>query len=159
MKEIRIRPMEERDIPRLAELERASFSDPWSEESFREEEKAPFSLTLVAEKDEYPLGYLNAHLVAGSGHINTFCVDPEYRQSGIGSALLEELFRTAREKNVISITLEVREGNLPAIALYQKYGFETAGLRKRFYREPEEDALLMRKEMRKDEDPGDRNIL
>ena len=143
---VTVRAMVAEDVPELAALERENFSDPWSEASFEAELKNPHGITLVAEADMETAGYLNAFLVGGNLHINTFCVAVEQRGKGIASALMEQLLEIAVSSGAEDATLEVREGNTPAQALYRKYGFIPVGVRKRFYREPEEDAVLMKKE-------------
>ena len=141
-----IRAMRAEDIPLLAAVERDNFSDPWSEASFEAELKNPYGITLVAETVTGISGYLNAFLVGENLHINTFCVVLAHRGNGIASALMERLLEKAVSEGAEDATLEVREGNIPAQALYRKYGFIPVGVRKRFYRKPEEDAVLMRKE-------------
>ncbi len=146
MCEIVIREMRAEDIPILAAIERDNFSDPWSEASFEAELKNPYGITLVAETMTGVSGYLNAFLVGGNLHINTFCVVSAQRRKGVASALMERLLEKAVSEGVEDATLEVREENVSAQALYRKFGFVPVGIRKRFYREPEEDAVLMKKE-------------
>lgn len=143
---VTVRPMKAEDVPVLAVLERENFSDPWSEASFEAELANPHGITLTAETAAGIAGYLNAFLVGGNLHINTFCVDEGQRGKGIASMLMERLLEKAVSEGAEDATLEVREGNAPALALYRKYGFVPVGVRKRFYREPEENAVLMKKE-------------
>lgn len=142
-----VRPMAAKDIPALALLEQAVFSDPWGTAAFEAELANPGGITLVAEKDSAVLGYLNAHHATGNVHINTFNVHPDMRRKGTGTALLRELVRRAQRLSAEEITLEVRAGNRPAVALYEAFGFVSVGVRKNFYREPVEDAKILKKEL------------
>lgn len=142
-----IRRMEPDDIPVLAALERTSFSDPWSENAFRAEWDNPHGITLVAEQDGMIVGYLNAHHLFENVHINTFLVYSMCRRQGTGGRLLQTLLELAQNAGALELTLEVRQGNGAAIGLYRKHGFAPVGCRKRFYREPEEDAVLMKREL------------
>ncbi|MGI5896702.1 MAG: ribosomal protein S18-alanine N-acetyltransferase [Oscillospiraceae bacterium] len=141
-----IRPMQRADIPALVSLEQGAFSDPWSAEAFAEELDNPHGITLVAEQNGVA-GYLNAHHVLENVHINTFCVAPQRRRQGTGFALLQWLTGYAEGVGALEITLEVRRGNEAAVSLYRKCGFAQVGLRKRFYRDPVEDALILKKEL------------
>ena len=141
-----IRPMQPEDIPVLVSLEQSAFSDPWSEKAFPEELHNPYGIALVAEQDGVA-GYLKAHHVLENVHINTFCVAPQRRRQGIGLALLQWLIGYAEGMGALEITLEVRRGNEVAVSLYRKCGFAQVGLRKHFYRNPVEDALILKKEL------------
>ncbi|MCR5011915.1 MAG: ribosomal protein S18-alanine N-acetyltransferase [Lachnospiraceae bacterium] len=142
--ETEIRPMSENDLEASAELEAMCFSTPWSLQAFKDSlDKPDIYLFRVA--------YLGDELVAQAGLIMSFdeadvvnvAVKPEYRKRGIASGLLNELMRAGSERGVKDYTLEVRAGNHGAIALYENLGFKTEGIRKDFYREPVEDALIM----------------
>lgn len=147
---ITVRELRREDCKTLAALEAQTFSDPWSEQAFAEELDCGYSITLVAVRGEPVEGYLNAHHVFENVHINTFCVRPESRRTGVGRLLLQELVRRAKQLGGEEITLEVRTGNRAACALYASFGFRPVGVRKRFYHNPEEDALIMKKELEKD---------
>ena len=142
-----IRPMAEGDIPQVCALERNTFSEPWSENAFAEELGNPFGVTLAAEEGGRVIGYLNAHVVFESAHLNNLCVAPGARRKGVAFLLLETLCRLAGGRGAQSLTLEVRQSNAPACALYRKLGFEPVGVRRRFYTAPVEDAVLMKKEL------------
>lgn len=122
-------------------IEKACFSTPWSRESISESLANPASKFYIAQLDGEAAGYLGLQIFSGEGYITNVAVLPEYRRRGIAKALLERAFENETE----FITLEVRESNFPAIALYEKLGFERVGLRPKFYREPEENAVLMTK--------------
>lgn len=147
---ITLRELCREDCKTLAALEAQTFSDPWSEQAFEEELGCEYSITLVAVRGERVEGYLNAHHVLENVHINTFCVRPESRRTGVGRLLLQELVCRAEQLGGEEITLEVRAGNRAACGFYTSSGFRTVGVRKRFYRMPEEDALIMKKELEKD---------
>ena len=139
-------PMNAGLIPGIAELERKCFSRPWSEDALRgelENENAHF----VAAVDETGrvIGYAGLQCILDEGYIDNVAVDPDFRRQGVAGALLEEFLRLGGEQ-LAFLTLEVRSSNAPAIALYQKYGFVQAGLRRNYYDAPREDALIMTKE-------------
>ena len=142
---IRITEMEERHLDALAEVERACFAHPWSREGLAAELSSPTALFLTAEEEETGAvaGYVGSHLVCGECYIDNVAVLPEQRRRGTASALLEELIRRVKAQGGVFLTLEVREGNAPALALYRKLGFVPAGRRKDFYTGPREDALLL----------------
>lgn len=128
---------------RLAELEKLCFSEPWSEKALLEEIKNPAAYFVTAVEGESILGYGGMHTVLGENYIDNIAVFPEYRGQGVGRAVTQALLQRAREAEGVFITLEVRASNASAIGLYTVLGFEKAGVRKRFYTEPEEDALIM----------------
>lgn len=136
-------PMTAAHTVRLAELERLCFSEPWSEKALAEEIGNPAAYFVTAVEDGEILGYGGMHTVLGESYIDNIAVFPEYRGQGAGRAVTQALTKKAREANGVFITLEVRASNTPAITLYTTLGFEKAGVRKRFYTEPEEDALIM----------------
>lgn len=142
---IRITEMEERHLDALAEVERACFAHPWSREGLAAELSSPTALFLTAEEEETGAvaGYVGSHLVCGECYIDNVAVLPGQRRRGTASALLEELIRRVKAQGGVFLTLEVRESNAPALALYGKLGFAPAGRRKDFYTGPREDALLL----------------
>lgn len=141
--EINIRYMTISDIPAVSEIEKRSFSLPWSEKSFEESIGLSHAIFLVAEKKQQILGYCGMYQVFDEGDITNIAVLPEYRGMGIAGRLLETLFGYSVEKGIADITLEVRESNESAIHLYEKYGFERVGIRKNFYEKPVEHAVIM----------------
>lgn len=140
---MQIVPISESDAKELAELDRQCFSVPWSEKSFADESKNNIAVYFVAKIDGKIAGYAGFWHVADEGDITNIAVLPEYRRQGIASKLLEQLVLEAKERKLELLTLEVRESNASAIALYERFGFEKIGQRKRFYTNPEEDALIM----------------
>ena len=126
----------------LAELEKLCFSEPWSEKSLTEEIDNPAACFLVAMQQDEVLGYGGMHTVLGESYVDNIAVFPEFRGHGVGRTLMAALIEKARENGGVFITLEVRTSNLPAIAMYRSLGFTEAGVRRNFYTEPREDALI-----------------
>jgi len=127
----------------IAMLERACFSDPWSEDAIRDSVTNPLYTFLVARESGRTVGYVGAYTVVGEMQITNVAVSPEARRQGVGNRLIGELVRQASEQQARLITLEVRASNRPAIALYEKHGFTEVGVRRGFYSHPTEDGILM----------------
>jgi tRNA threonylcarbamoyl adenosine modification protein YeaZ/ribosomal-protein-alanine acetyltransferase len=138
-----IRPMTDADIATVAAIERRVFSDPWSPEFFRSELGLQSVYARVAELEGRIAGYLVAWLGEAEGHLGNLAVIPEARRGGIARALLEDLLARAGPPGARRIALEVRVSNFAAQALYRAYGFRLAGLRRGYYRDTNEDALVM----------------
>lgn len=144
-----IRPMRLDDLARVVEIDRLSFSLPWSENAFRYELlENPSSLSLVAELEQEGqspsvVGCGVAWLIMDEAHIATIAVHPAHRQRGIGKRLLAEMLKAVIERGARLATLEVREGNLAARRLYRRFGFENVGRRPRYYKDNQEDAIIM----------------
>lgn len=141
--DITVRGAEFSDIPYIAELERECFSAPWSENAIWETMAGETSVFLVAECSGEICGYVGSYHAAGEGYITNVAVSGKMRRRGVGRALICALKEKAREMAFSFLTLEVRVGNLPAIALYESLGFENLGRRPRFYSNPTEDAYIM----------------
>ena len=127
-------------------IERRAFGDPWSEASFRESLAAAWSFGLVAEGDEI-VGYLIAREAAGTGEILNLAVDPPYRRGGVARALLDAGLAVLRQRAVEEVFLEVRISNEAAQALYRGAEFRAVGRRRNYYRNPVEDALVLRRQL------------
>ena len=138
-----IRDLATTDVPSVAQMERDIFSDPWPESFFLGELRQPLVYARVAERDGAVAGYLVAWLGAGSGHLGNLAVAAGERRRGVARALLVDLLNAAREKGIEAIALEVRVSNFPAQALYRAWGFRVVGLRRGYYRDTGEDALVM----------------
>ena len=132
------------DLPALGRLERACFSDPWSEASLREAMTAPGALSLAAERAGHTAGYLIARVIAGVAEILTIGVDPGHRRHGVGNCLLEHTLALLRSEGAHEVWLEVRESNHAAQAMYRGLGFRPGGMRRAYYRRPTEDALVLK---------------
>ena len=143
---ISIKRMEEGHVGQIAALETICFSQPWSEKSIASELTNKLSLWLVAVDGDTVAGYIGSQTVLGWADMMNLCVAPDYRRQGIGEKLTAELERQLKENDVTCLTLEVRASNDPAKALYEKLGFIQVGLRKNYYRNPKEDACILRKE-------------
>ena len=139
-----ISPMCQEDIPSLARLEEECFSEPWSEQSLAVELDNDTAHFFVAKSsDGTVVGYAGMHDVFGEGYIANIAVSAPWRGRGVGRLLVGSLVGYAQEKKFDFLTLEVRASNEAAISLYRTEGFELVGKRKDFYRNPQEDALLM----------------
>ena len=138
-----IEPMQEKHIREIAELERVSFSVPWSEDGLRSELTNETAHFLVASAENKVLGYIGVHEICGEAYITNVAVFPEYRRLGIGETLIDAATHGAKQRNCDFISLEVRISNVPAIELYKKEGYNIVGQRKNFYSNPTEDAYIM----------------
>ena len=136
-----VRKMRARDLDRICEMERMLFASPWSRESFTAELERKGGLSVVAEEDGTVFGYAVGWSVADELHIANLAVHPDRRRRGMGRRLLSALLKGF--EGIAWAGLEVRRSNAPAIALYQSMGFRKTGLRKNYYVEEKEDAVLM----------------
>jgi len=137
------------DIPAISEIERATFSDPWSARSFRDALEHPAVYFGCARSDDgNVLGYVVAWFVADEGEIANLAVAPEGWGGGIGRALLDAALTEAERRRIEAVYLEVRDSNERARRLYQSRGFEEVGRRKGYYRRPVEDAIVLRRTLK-----------
>ena len=143
---ISIVKMESSHVAQIAELEKLCFSEPWSENSIATELTNPLSAWLVAMDGQTLAGYVGSQSVMGESDMMNIAVSPQYRRQGVAQALVEALVAHLKERENISLTLEVRVSNAPAIALYEKLGFVQVGRRPNYYRSPKEDALILKKQ-------------
>lgn len=151
--DITIAEMNLSHLNRVLEIERQSFSDPWSRRSFyREIKENRYALYLSAIYQKNVIGYIGGWIISDELHITNLAIDNNYRHRGIGQHLIEELLKCSLKRGVKRATLEVRVSNLPAIKLYEKKGFSAAGYRPKYYRNNNEDALIMWKELKCDND-------
>ena len=139
-------PMYESHIAQIAALEKLCFSDPWSEASITSELENPLSLWLIAEEDGAVCGYVGSQTVLDETDMMNIAVHPDCRRKGIAAALITELVSRLKARGSRVLRLEVRESNFSAIALYEALGFTQLGLRKNYYRNPKENALILGKE-------------
>ena len=140
-----IERMNETHVVAVAALEKLCFADPWSEKSIASELQNPLALWLVAVEDDVVCGYIGSQSVMGESDMMNVAVNPDFRRKGIGEALVIALSEALKALGNTGLTLEVRISNAPAISLYEKLGFFQVGLRKNYYRNPREDALILRK--------------
>ena len=129
-------------IPALATIEQQSFAAPWSAAALAEELDNPCSHFLFAEVKGVPVGYVGLQVVGDEGFFTNIAVSPDCRRQGVADALMTALRDFGKERSLYRLTLEVRVGNTPAIALYQKHGYVQDGIRPAFYRNPTEDAAI-----------------
>ena len=133
------------DVPEIAALEKQCFTLPWSEKSFRDEMANKLAIYHVAKDNGACIGYAGFWNVSGEGDVTNVAVLPEYRRMGVGSSLVAEMIKTAENLKLELLTLEVRKSNVAAQKLYEKFGFEILGERKRYYSDNGEDAYIMTK--------------
>lgn len=136
------RPMEPDDVGAVTRIEQQNFSEPWNEQGFLDAIQMTNTLFLVAEQEGEILGYAGCYQSFDEGEIVNVSVHLNYQGRGVGKALLTELLKRGKNQGVEAFTLEVRVSNQRAITLYQSLGFESAGVRKKFYRKPVEDAYI-----------------
>ena len=132
-------------VPQVAQLEAICFQDPWSERSVASELTNPLSLWLVAQQEGQVVGYIGSQSVCGESDMMNVAVHPDYRRRGIAEAMVNALVEQLIHGGNTCLTLEVRSSNEGAIALYEKLGFVQVGKRPGYYRNPREDALILRK--------------
>ena len=142
-----IRPMQRGDLDTVLELEKRIFTDAWSRASFEAELKNNrYSRPLILELDGKMVGYAVAWIIFDELHIANFAIHPDYRRQGLGKYFLSDILSKFSQAEFAF--LEVRRSNLPAIRLYESFGFRKIDVRKNYYRDGE-DALVMVKDLRK----------
>ena len=141
---LNIRKMTEADVPTITALDKISFSLPWPERSFRfEVTDNPASRCWVAEVDGQVVGMIVAWLFVDEVHVATLATHPDFRRQGIAQKLLIHTLQYTADEGAVSSFLEVRESNHAAQEMYRKFGYENTGRRKRYYKDNDEDAILM----------------
>jgi ribosomal-protein-alanine N-acetyltransferase len=152
-----IEDMRLEDVPAVQLVENASFPIPWPANAFRHElTQNKNAHYLVAKEGDHIVGYAGLWLSLDEAHITTFAVLPEYRRRKIGERMLLSIFERAERLGAEWLTLEVRASNLAAQRLYEKYGFRPAGIRRRYYSDNNEDAIIMWTERLRDKSVRDR---
>ena len=141
-----ITQMLECHVPQIADLEKMCFHDPWSLNSIASEVSNKLSLWFVAVENEKVIGYVGSQTVLGETDMMNIAVHPDCRKRGIATLLITHLVDALAQQGSHSLMLEVRESNENAISVYRKLGFMDVGRRKNYYRNPKEDALILRKE-------------
>ena len=139
--------MNESHVAQIAALERECFSDPWSESSIASELHSEWSLWLVDEEDGQVVAYVGSQSAPPDADVMNVAVAPSHRRQGRGEALMLALMDALRALSRESLSLEVRQSNAPALALYRRLGFVQVGKRPKYYHNPVEDALILRKEL------------
>ena len=143
LSDVIVREMTMDDVDGVFEVEKNCFEDFWSKQSFIDEVKNSNARYLVAEKDSKIVGYIGIWLIIDEGHITNVAVHSDYRGLKIGNELLKEMVKLCKQNKIVAMTLEVRRSNLVAQNLYKKYGFKMAGVRKEYYSDNREDAIIM----------------
>jgi ribosomal-protein-alanine N-acetyltransferase len=136
------------DIEDVISIERASFQFPWSTRFFLDELKVDCARSILAEVDGRIVGYVLFWMMSEEVDIHNIAVHPNFRRHGIGRLLLEQVVAAARRQEFLRVTLDVRRSNSGAQNLYRSFGFITRGLRKGYYSDNGEDALVMALELR-----------
>lgn len=140
---MQIELMNKSHIDGIIEIENESFAIPWSRASVEKELSNNLAIYVVATESEKVVGYGGMWHIVNEGHITNIAVHKDYRQKGIGNAIINKLSEIALEKEMIGLTLEVRKSNTPALALYRKNGFKLEGIRPEYYEDNKEDAYIM----------------
>ena len=140
---LEITEMKREYIPAVAALEREIFSMPWSENGFLSALSSSDTLYLTARADGRVIGYCGLLQSFDEADITNVAVSPAYRGRGVGYRMLSELMEAGKTRGIERYTLEVRISNQAALALYEKLGFASVGVRKNFYEKPKEDAVIM----------------
>lgn len=144
---LEIAPMREDDLPEVLAIERDSFPIPWDEELIRAEMAHELARCRVLREHGVVVGNLFYWVIAGEVELHNVAVHPVHRSRGFGKVLVEHLVAEARLVGAERVSLEVRRSNTPAISLYGRLGFLTVGVRERYYRDNQEDALIMQLEL------------
>ncbi len=139
-----IRDLQEKDIDRILQIEEESFAHPWSKDSLLFEiEQNLLAKYLVGEIDGNVVGYGGMWTIVDEGHITNIAVGKDHRHLGLGEKILQGLIDYGRSVGLVAMTLEVRVSNEPAKGLYSKLGFESVGIRPKYYSDNNEDAMIM----------------
>lgn len=140
-----LEPMTEENLEEVYRLQALVFPEPYSRNLLSEEIKFPLAFPLLLKCEERLVGYLDYWMIQGEAHLIQIGIHPDFRKKGWGSFLMQYLERIALEKKLSKIYLDVRQSNAAARRLYEKFGFKTTGVRKAYYADNREDALLMEK--------------
>lgn len=144
MKEIHIRKMQYSDINHVMEVEKSSFTSPWTKEIFYQEiEKNSYAHYFVVESNEQVIGYAGMWIVVDDAQITNIAIKPDYRGFRIGERLFQHIYQHAIQNGVKRLSLEVRASNYVAQRLYRKFGLVPGGVRKNYYTDNQEDAIIM----------------
>jgi ribosomal-protein-alanine N-acetyltransferase len=135
------------DLAGLVELERGAFADPWTEAQLRDAMDWDGAVAIVAENGDGLIGYVLGRVVVDQAEILSLAVAASHRRRGVGRELLAAALAAMIDRGACSAWLEVRVSNLPARAMYESAGFVTAGLRRDYYRQPLEDAMVLRRDL------------
>lgn len=143
MSSYNIEPMNSSHVEGIFEVSKLSLAESWNIESIEKELSNKLAKYLVALDGNKVIGFVGMWIVFDEGDITNIAVHPDYRKQGVGNLLMDSLIALCKESNITSLTLEVRESNLPAQNLYKKHKFTEEGVRKNFYDNPKENAIIM----------------
>lgn len=142
MADLIFREIEANDIDDVYKVEETSFAIPWTKEALKNAAERNDTVYLAAIFDKKIVGFIGAWIIAGDAEITNVAVLPEFRGKKIASKLMKAFIKKAKSEGATAMTLEVRPSNIPAIALYKKFGMEEKGRRKKYYQDNNEDALI-----------------
>lgn len=145
--EVEVRNLNFNDLDAVVEIERICFSSPWSKESLAKELLNQLAYYQCSTVDHIVVGYMGMWKICDEGHITNVAVLPEYRNKGIATMLMNKMIDVCKCSEIYNLTLEVRESNIGAISLYEKFGFLSAGKRPNYYQKPNESAIIMWKKI------------
>lgn len=143
MNSYKIETMNSSHVEGIFEVSKLSLAETWNMESIEKELSNKLAKYFVALDGDKVIGFIGMWIVLDEGDITNIAVHPDYRKQGIGDLLMNSLVSLCKESKINSLTLEVREGNIPAQNLYKKHEFKEEGLRKNFYDNPKENAIIM----------------
>ncbi|MBC8014334.1 MAG: ribosomal protein S18-alanine N-acetyltransferase [Sporomusaceae bacterium] len=143
MTQVTMRRMNEIDIDGVLFVEEQSFTTPWSRAGFVAEMKNELSYYLVMIESGRIIGYAGMWVIVDEAHVTNVAILPEHRGRKLGGKLMGELIQCAKGRGAVSMTLEVRATNMAAKALYEKFGFTSRGIRRNYYTDNQEDAIIM----------------
>ncbi|HEX5038193.1 MAG TPA: ribosomal protein S18-alanine N-acetyltransferase [bacterium] len=149
-----IQKMTESDLPEVLAIESASFPTPFTINLFRMELNLNVAHLFVIRKDGKVIGYIDFWRVGPEVHLITIGVQPDFRRRGVGTKLIEFMLGEARKNRVETVSLDVRPSNAAGLKLYQKFGFRQAGVRRRYYQDNDEDALVLSLHLKESEQPS-----
>lgn len=148
MEKVLIRDIMIEDIDRICEIENKSFVTPWSKNAFIDEvSNNKLADYVVVVLNNEIVGYGGMWIILDEAHVTNIAIDPDFRGNGLGNVLVEGILNKCKQREIKKITLEVRQHNNPALSLYKKYGFCECGIRKGYYTDTKEDAIIMWKEV------------
>ncbi len=143
-----IKKMTNEHISDILFIEEMCFEDPWNEQMFLGELEHENVYYFIIIKDNKPVGYIGFWHIVDEGHITNICIDKTLQKQGLGTKLMEYAIEAMKSLEIIATTLEVRQSNLKAINFYNKLGFTSEGVRKNYYSNPKEDAVIMWKKLK-----------
>jgi ribosomal-protein-alanine N-acetyltransferase len=149
-----IQKMTENDLPEVLAIETVSFPTPFTINLFRMELNLNVAHLFVIRKEGKVIGYVDFWRVGPEVHLITIGVHPDFRKRGVGTQLIEFMLGEARKNRVETVSLDVRPSNLPGLKLYEKFGFRQAGIRRRYYQDNDEDALVLSLHLKDSEQPS-----